>query len=91
MRMGHIVGILIGIVLMSACSFSQVGNKKEQSARVLAAQGIVVHSLDYQFIGWGCSEDDVFNFKFKGLTKDGAQVKGHVCSSWFKGATVRYN
>ncbi len=42
--------------------------------------------------GWsmfGCSENDTFKTGFTAKGPTGRQVKGVVCSGWFKGATIR--
>lgn len=38
---------------------------------------------------WGCDQNDTFATKFKARNAQGREVSGVVCSTWWKGATVR--
>lgn len=40
---------------------------------------------------FGCGQDDMFRTKFTAKNAVGKRVEGVVCSSWFKGSTVRFD
>jgi len=48
---------------------------------------------DIKIGGWSpfwCSEHDMFTTTFEATNPVGKRVSGAVCSSWFKGATIRF-
>ena len=77
--------IILAIVLamlVGACSDSSTARK------VLLSQGYT----QIELTGWkmlGCGQDDMFVTGFKAVGPAGHAVSGVVCSSLFKGATVR--
>lgn len=77
--------ILISIVslgILAGCT------APERTERVLQEQGYT----DIQIKGYSwlsCSEDDVFRTKFEAKSPVGYDIKGTVCSGWFKGNTIR--
>ncbi|QXN67455.1 hypothetical protein [Stenotrophomonas phage BUCT608] len=63
---------------------------KSQAEEVLEANGYT----DIELTGYAmfsCSDDDTFKTGFRAKSPAGQQVKGAVCSGWFKGATIRLN
>lgn len=70
--------------LLSGCSVDP-----ETAKRALEAQGIKdVKIGGYSF--WGCADNDTFRSSFEGIGANGKPVSGVVCSTFFKGVTVRY-
>lgn len=70
---------------VSACSVNP-----QDAYRTLEAQGFTqIELLGYPFMGWGCADGDTFKTEFKAVGVNGKPIKGVLCSSAFKGVTVR--
>lgn len=83
--LGALGFLSLGAVAMS----SMEKNKKADAIRILAEQGIEVETIRGAF--FGCSEDDVFKYRFEGYNANTKQyVKGNTCSGWIKGTTIRF-
>ena len=68
---------------------SSFGAKKDDAVRILEdTHNVKVTSIGYAM--FGCSEDDHFSFKWKGVNEDGKEVQGNACSGLLKGTTIRF-
>lgn len=74
--------ILLALLITTACSDQTTAKRllEEQGYKNIAITG---------YVWMGCSEDDTFHTGFTATSAAGSQVKGVVCSDWFKGATIR--
>jgi hypothetical protein len=83
--LGALGFLSLGLVAMSSIE----KGKKEAAVRILEEQGIEVETIRGAF--FGCSEDDVFKYRFEGYNTNTKQyVKGNTCSGWVKGTTIRF-
>lgn len=76
--------VLFGVLVLCGCT------RPEEASRVLENSGY----RDIEITGYNyfsCSKDDVFRTGFLAISCNGAKVEGTVCSSWFKGATIRFD
>lgn len=78
-----IAATLITVFALTACSSANDANK------ALTAAGFTnIETHGYSF--FGCGEDDTFKTKFTATNPAGKRVDGVVCSSFFKGGTIRF-
>lgn len=59
----------------------------ERTERVLQEQGYT--DIQIKGFSWLSCSDDVFRTKFEAKSPSGYEIKGAVCSGWFKGNTIR--
>ena len=75
--------IALAVVALSACS------SQNDATNALSSAGFTqIETHGYSF--FGCGEDDTFKTKFTATNPQGKRVSGVVCSSWFKGGTIRF-
>jgi hypothetical protein len=61
-------------------------NRAQASVEALSLTDV---KLQRTVVGFSCSKSDKIYYKFSALNVQGHRVKGVVCMSYFKGATVR--
>lgn len=75
--------IIIMLMVFSSCTSSSDVHK------ALEAEGYT----DIEVGGWApfkCDRNDTYKTSFCATNSKGKKVCGAVCSSWLKGATIRY-
>lgn len=75
---------IVALLALSACSNS------EQATRALQGAGYKDISITGYSL-FGCGENEFSHTGFEATGPNGQRVDGVVCSSWFKGATIRTN
>jgi hypothetical protein len=84
-----VAGAAVALLIVGgSIQFAVRADKQIQAAEALSHHGIKPNKIKMGFLG--CSESDGFNFYFEGTDALGDKVTGHVCSGFFKGATVRF-
>jgi hypothetical protein len=71
------------MLMLAACSDAPTA---ERILRSSGFSNIVI--TGYAF---GCGKDDTYSTGFTATGPTGAKVSGVVCSSFFKGGTIRFN
>lgn len=75
--------LLIMMLAITACS------DKDGAYEAIENMGMSnIRITGYTF--WGCDDKDVFHTGFIATNAQGKEVRGVVCSGWFKGSTVRF-
>ena len=83
--------ILLSICLICLLSLGLVsceGTEPDKATRVLEDQGYT-NVVITGYNAWSCSEDDWYRTGFTATSIAGKPVKGTVCSSDYKGSTIR--
>lgn len=76
-----LVAVLFAMTLTGCTSESD-------TRRALTAAGYT--NIEIHGFAWlSCSEDDQFKTRFTATGPSGRPASGAVCSSWFKGSTIR--
>jgi hypothetical protein len=80
--------VLAASVSLSACGYFYpfADNRAKASVEALSLTDV---KLQRTVIGLSCSKSDKIYYKFSALNVQGHPVRGVVCMSYFKGATVR--
>lgn len=74
---------VLSVSLLAACS------SHNDAKRALTAAGYTeIQTHGHSF--FGCSKEDTFATKFTAKNPKGEKIEGVVCSSWLKGATIRF-
>jgi hypothetical protein len=74
--------------MLSGCGYFYPFADNRAQAAVEAMNLTDVH-LQRTVLGLSCSRSDKIYYKFTARNMNGARIKGVVCMSYFKGATVR--
>lgn len=75
--------VFVAVVAVSACS-----SRSDAEGALTKAGFTNIETHGYAF--FSCGDDDTFKTKFTATNPQGKRVEGVVCSSWFKGATIRF-
>ena len=63
-------------------------SSENDAVKALTAAGYTnIQTTGHAF--FACGKDDTFSTGFTAIGPTGVPVKGAVCSSWFKGSTIR--
>ena len=84
-----ILGLTLAVsVGLSGCGYFYPFADNRAKAAVEAMNLTDVH-LERTVLGLNCSKTDKIHYKFQALNLQGHRIKGVVCMSYLKGATVR--
>ena len=83
-----LAAVLSSSVALSGCGYFYPFADNRAKASVEAMNLTDVH-LNRTVMGISCSKSDHIFYKFTARNLAGQQIKGVVCMSYFKGATVR--
>jgi hypothetical protein len=83
-----LAALLSSSVALSGCGYFYPFADNRAKASVEAMNLIDVH-LTRTVMGISCSKSDHIFYKFTARNMAGQRIKGVVCMSYFKGATVR--
>ena len=76
--------LILGAVLaLAGCEVSPTDANRALDANGLKDVNLTGYAL------WGCDEKDTYKTGFTATTASDAHIRGVVCASIFKGATVR--
>lgn len=85
--------MILALVLSSALALSGCGYfypfADNRARAAVEAMNLTDVRLTRTVIGISCSKSDHIFYKFTADTLSGQRIKGVVCMSYFKGATVR--
>ena len=88
MRKLALAVVLSSSVALAGCGYFYPFADNRAKASVEAMNLTDVH-LTRTVMGLSCSKSDHFFYKFTARNMAGQRIKGVVCMSYFKGATVR--
>jgi hypothetical protein len=80
--------VLVAALGLSGCGYFWPFADNRAKASVEALNLNDVH-LSRTVLGLSCSKSDKIHYKFEALNLQGQRIKGVVCMSYLKGATVR--
>lgn len=78
--------ILLSLVVLCSCSSK---NDFKNGKKQLESMGYT-HIENTGYTMFCCSNEDSFKTGFKAKDKNGNTVKGCLCSTFFKGVTIRF-
>lgn len=81
--MKRLLTVILTSITLTACA-----PDPDRTERVLTQHGYTnIQTKGYAM--FSCSDDDFFRTKFKATSPSGHEVRGAVCSGFFKGSTIR--
>ena len=79
--------VLSAAVALAGCGYLYPAENRARAS--VEAMNLADVHLTRTLLGINCSKSDHIFYKFTARTLEGRQVKGVVCMSYLKGATVR--
>ncbi|HWA60566.1 MAG TPA: hypothetical protein VG939_04290 [Caulobacteraceae bacterium] len=84
-----LLAAVLAALALGGCGYFYPFADNRAKAAVEAMDLSDVH-LERTVLGLSCSKSDKIHYKFTAVTLRGRRVKGVVCMSYLKGATVRF-